>query len=107
LVKLRLLFEDPRTCHHDAGRRCGLTRRGYPCALREDVVPIALDLIEDLGIKPPSGPDATRRSRWQHRDSCISKGVERAISCNLVRQKCPPLGSHSAAPNVNFKKQKI
>ena len=107
LVKLRLLLERPRTCHHDAGRRRGLARRGYSCALGEDVVPIALNLIEDLCIEHSSGPDATRRSRWQHRDSCVSKGVESAIAFDLVCQKGPPPVGHFAPFKINIKEPKI
>ena len=107
LVKLGSLPERSRTCHHDAGRRCGLTRRRYPCALGEDVVAIALDLGKDSGIEDPSGTNATRRSRWQHRDSGISKGVEGPIALDLIRQEGSPLGRRLTPLKINIKEPKI
>jgi hypothetical protein len=35
-----------------------LRRGGYPGTTREDVIAVVLDLIEDLGVKHTSGPDA-------------------------------------------------
>jgi hypothetical protein len=75
--------------------------------LGEDVVAIALDLIEDLRIEHSSRPDAARRSRWQHRDSCIGKRVESTIALNLVRQEGPPLRRQLPAFKINFEEPKI
>src|SRR5687768_9035938 len=107
LVKLGSLFERSRTCHHDAGRRCGLTRRRYACALGEDVVAVPLDLGKDSGIEDPSGTNAARRSWWQHRDSGVSKGVEGPIAFDLVRQEGSPLRRRLTLFKINVKESKI
>src|SRR5512133_2029151 len=71
LVSLRLPLERARARYHDAGRRCSLAPGGYSCSTGEHVVALALDLIKDLRIEHPSGPDTAGRAWRQHRNSGV------------------------------------
>jgi hypothetical protein len=81
--------------------------RWVPALGIEDVVAITLDLIKDLRVQHPSGPDTAGGTRWQHRHTRVSEGIEGAVAFDFVRHEGPPLTAHFPAFKINIEEPKI